>query len=151
MLGKKKHFTGNNLQLFPDWIHPGDQRECVWGFLGAAEGTWPGGNVGCPGNSRGPVSCWRGTPGSAAGSPAHAGPAFSGPAKLWLQAGCCSKLCRRSNRAAEETQKKIFKCWSCQCFADYQCPSIPSLWLFVQSEPLFHQGQSLHPVSSVTL
>lgn len=147
-----KHCTGNNLQLFPDWIHRGDQRECVWGFLGAAEGTSPGGNVGCPGNSRGPVSCWRGTPGSAAGSPAHACPAFSGPAELWLQAGCCSKLCRRSNRAAEETHKKIFKCWSCQCFAeDYQCPSIPSLWLFVQSEPLFHQGQSLHPVSSVTL
>lgn len=104
----QKCFCRDHLQLSPGWLRPGDQRVCVGGFPGAGEGTWPAVNVGYPGSSRGPVSCWRGTLGSAAGSPAHACPASSGPAGPWLQAGCCSSLCRRSDQAAEETRSRFY-------------------------------------------
>lgn len=90
-----------NVLLSPDWSRLGDREECVWGSLAAAAGISPDVNEGCQGSSRGPTSCWRVTPNSAAGNPAPACPAFSGPAGLWRQAGCCSSFCRRSDRAAE--------------------------------------------------
>lgn len=90
-----------NVLLSPDWSRLGDREECVWGSLAAAAGILPDVNEGCQGSSRGPTSCWRVTPNSAAGNPAPACPAFSGPAGLWRQAGCCSSFCRRSDGAAE--------------------------------------------------
>ena len=95
------------IQLSRDWWRLGDQEECVWGSLAAAAGILLSVSGGYPGSSRGPVSCWRETQGSAAGSLGPACPASSGPAELWLQAGCCSSLCKRSDQAAEQETIKV--------------------------------------------
>lgn len=123
----QKCLTGENLQLCPGWLRLGDLGVCVWGFPAAAEGTWPAVNVECPGSSRGPVSCWRGTRGSAAGSPAHACPASSGPAGLWLPAGCCSSLCKRSDQAAEETHQRFYTA---------KTPTLSSWWMSTHTQSM---------------
>lgn len=95
------------IQLSPGWLHPGDQEGCVWGSLAAAVGISPVVNVGCQESSRGPASCWKVTPDSVAESLGPACPAFSGPAGLWLRAGCCSSSYKHWDQAAEKIQDSV--------------------------------------------
>lgn len=99
---KKTGEKERNLQLLPGAAGLGYHSVCASGFLGGAEGIWPGGFSEYRGNSTDLVCGWRGILSIAEGNPGPGGLVSCGPAGLWRLPDCCSS-CRRSwDKAAKK-------------------------------------------------